>query len=97
LDRALALDDTDDDAAAFRASALRYLGRLEEAKAAVEGALTLIAGNPPTRLERGILRQKIGYYAGARVDWLQTALEHGGTLAADAAQARLQQLELKRK
>ncbi len=46
FDRALALDDTDDDAAAFPASALRYLGRLEDAKVAVKRALTLNPGNP---------------------------------------------------
>ena len=46
FDRALALYDTDDDAAAFRANALRYLGRLEDAKVAVKRALTLNSGNP---------------------------------------------------
>lgn len=97
LDQALALDDTDEDAAAFRASALRHLGRLEEAIIAIERALTLNPGNPSARLERGILRQQMGDHAGARSDWLRTVLDHGGTPAADAAQARLQQMELKRK
>ena len=35
-----------DHAAAFPASALRYLGRLEDAKVAVKRALTLNSGNP---------------------------------------------------
>jgi hypothetical protein len=39
----------------------------------------------------------MGGHAGAQADWLQTMLEHGGTPAADTAQARLQQTKLKRK
>lgn len=97
LDRALALDGHDDDAAAFRANALRHLGRLEEAVAAAERAVDLNPGNPSARLERGILRQQLGDGAGAVSDWRQIVEEHGGTPAADAAQARLQQLTIKRK
>ncbi len=97
LNRALALDSTDDDAAAFQASALRHLGRLEEAMAAVEYALDLNPGNPSARLERGILRFQMGDTAGAQADWLHTAAEHSGTPAADSAQARLQKMELTKK
>ncbi|MDA1101758.1 MAG: tetratricopeptide repeat protein [Proteobacteria bacterium] len=97
LDRALALDDKDDDAAAFRATALRHLGRLDEAMAAIERAVALNPHNPSARLERGILRYQMGDPAGAQADWLQTAMEHGGTPAADAAQARLQEMALKKK
>jgi len=97
LDRALALDGTDDDAAAFRASALRHLGRLEQAMTAIQHALALNPGNPSARLERGILRSQMGDPAGARADWLNIVKQHGGTPAADAAQSHLQQIELKKK
>jgi tetratricopeptide (TPR) repeat protein len=97
LDRALALNGGDDDAAAFRASALRHLGRLPEAMAAIQGALVLNPSNPSARLERGILRQQMGDPTGARADWLATVEKHSGTPAADAAQARLLRMELKTK
>lgn len=96
LDRALALDGTDDDAAAFRASALRHLGRLQAAMTAIQHALALNPGNPSARLEQGILRQQLGDPKGARADWLRTVKEHSGTPAADAAQIRLQQMQLKK-
>ncbi|MDP6689723.1 MAG: tetratricopeptide repeat protein [Alphaproteobacteria bacterium] len=96
LDRALALNPDDDDAAAFRASSLRHLGRADEALAAIEQALILNPNNPSARLERGILRLARGDREGARADWLYAAMEHRGTPAGDAAQARLQQMELKR-
>ncbi len=97
LDRALALDPNDDDAIAFRASALRHLGRAKEALAAINQALVLNPGNPSARLERGILLLATGDREGARADWLYAAREHRGTPAGDAAQARLQQMELSRK
>lgn len=97
LNRALALDPEDDDAAAFQASALRHLGRPKEALAAIERALDLNPKNPSARLERGILRYEMGDRRGARADWLYAAQEHRGTPAADAAQERLQQMELSAK
>lgn len=97
LNRAVTLNPEDDDSAAFRASALRHLNRPDEAMTAIERALTLNPDNPSARLERGILRQEMGNAAGARVDWQYVVREHGGTPAADAAQARLRQLDLKQK
>jgi tetratricopeptide (TPR) repeat protein len=97
LERALALDPTDDDAIAFRASALRHLGRPGEALKTINQALALNPANPSARLERGILRLETGDKDGARVDWLYTVQEHRGTPAGDAAQARLQQMELTQK
>jgi len=97
LDQALALNPDDDDAAAFRASALRHLGRADEALAAIDQALILNPNNPSARLERGILRLQRGDREGARADWLHAAVQHRGTPAGDAAQARLQQMELKPK
>ena len=96
LDRALALDANDDDAHAFRASALRQLGRLEEALTAADAALKLNADNPSARLERGMVRMQMADLAGARADWIETASRHAGTPAADAAQAMLEELDLKR-
>ena len=96
LDRAVALAPNDDDAAAFRASALRHLNRGEEAMTAIERALVLNPDNPSARLERGILRLQMGDRDGARADWLHAAQNHGGTPAGDAAQARLQEMDLKR-
>ena len=96
LDRALALDPRDDDAQAFRASALRQLGRLEEALVAADAALKLNADNPSARLERGMVRMQMADIAGARADWLETATKHAGTPAADAAQAMLEELDLRR-
>jgi len=97
LERALALDPNDDDAVAFRASALRHLGRRDEAMEVINQALTLNPANPSARLERGILRLKAGDRDGARADWLYAAQEHRGTPAGDAAQSRLQQMELGQK
>ncbi|MFP6771954.1 MAG: tetratricopeptide repeat protein [Alphaproteobacteria bacterium] len=97
LDRAAALAPDNDDVAAFRASALRHLNRTDEAMVAIERALTLNPNNPSARLERGILRQQWGDGDGARADWLRAATDHGGTPAGDAAQDRLQQMDLKRK
>lgn len=97
LDRAVALAPDDDDAAAFRASALRHLDRGVEAMAAINRALGLNPDNPSARLERGLLRLKQGDRDGARADWLRAATDHGGTPAGDAAQSRLQQMELKEK
>lgn len=97
LDRAVALAPGDDDAAAFRASALRHLNRENEAMAAIERALALNPDNPSARLERGLLRLQQGDRDGARADWLRAATDHGGTPAGDAAQNHLQQLELKPK
>ena len=96
LDRALALDPRDDDAHAFRASALRQLGRLEEALAAANASLRLNQNNPSARLERGMARMQMADIAGARADWIETATRHAGTPAADAAQAMLEELDLKR-
>ena len=94
LDRAVVLAPRDDDAAAFRASALRRLGRPADAMAAIERALELNPNNPSARLERGILRLQMGDRDGARQDWLRTVLDHEGTPAGDTAQARLQALAL---
>jgi tetratricopeptide (TPR) repeat protein len=96
LDRALALDAGDDDAHAFQASALRQLGRLEEALAAADAALRLNPDNPSARLERGMARMQMADLAGARADWIETATRHPGTPAADAAQAMIEELDLKR-
>ncbi|MBT4489351.1 MAG: tetratricopeptide repeat protein [Rhodospirillaceae bacterium] len=96
LDRAVVLLPDDDDAAAFRASALRQLNRPEEAMRAINRALAINPNNPSARLERGILRYSQGDLTGARADWLRAAQDHGGTPAGDAAQARLQQMELNR-
>lgn len=96
LDRALALDPRDDDAQAFRASALRQLDRLEEALAAADAALTLNPDNPSARLERGMARMQTADIEGARADWIETATRHPGTPAADAAQAMIEELDLRR-
>ncbi|MDE0943165.1 MAG: tetratricopeptide repeat protein [Alphaproteobacteria bacterium] len=95
LDRAIAFDNTDDDAIAFRAAALRHLGRRDEAMAAIERALLLNPNNPSARLERGILRFDVGDKKGARADWLQTIQEYRGTPAGDAAQARLEKMDVR--
>ena len=95
LDNAIALDDRDDDAIAFRASALRHLGRAGDAMIAIERALSLNPGNPSARLERGILRHDAGERNGARSDWLRVLQDHRGTPAADAAQARLEKMDVR--
>lgn len=96
LDQAVGLDPADDDALAFRASALRQLGRLDEALAAADRALAANSANPSARLERGLVRMQMADIAGARADWLETATRYAGTPAADAAQALLEELDLKR-
>ena len=70
LSKCLAIDPGSADAYAFRASAYRYLDRLDLAKADAEQALELEPNHLEARLERGIIRRLLGDDTGARLDWL---------------------------
>lgn len=95
LDRAVALDPERDDALALRAAARRHRGDYARALEDAEMALVLNPANPEALLERGTLRQRAGDTAGARADWLRVATDHTNTPAGDAAQAKLEELDLK--
>lgn len=96
LDQGVALAPKDGDGHAFRASALRHLGRLDEARKAAEAAVRVAPDNPSALLERGLVRFAQGDRAGARLDWQATAKRFDGTPAADAARARLDALDGKK-
>jgi len=93
LDRALAAAPEDDDAHAFRASALRHLGRPDEAFEAVERALRLNTDNASAWLERGLIHLARGNLPAARLDLSTTRLRFDGTPAAEAAAAKLAEME----
>ena len=79
----------DGDAHAFRAGALRLLGRAAEARRAAEKAVALDLRNPSARLERGLAALALGDREGARLELEETARRFDGTPAAQAARASL--------
>lgn len=93
LDQAVVLVPEDGDAQAFRASALRHLGRLEEARRTAETAVKVDPENASALLERGLVRHAQGDLLGARLDWQATVERFDGTPAAETARARLEALE----
>ncbi len=94
LDRAAALAPERAEVLVLRASAYRQLDQAARAGAELERALALEPENPDGLLERGILRHAAGDRAGARQDWLQAVTLAPESPAADAARARLEQLDV---
>ncbi|WP_191909238.1 tetratricopeptide repeat protein [Hypericibacter adhaerens] len=79
----------------LRASAYRYVNSTELALADVNQALTLDPKNAEGYLERGILKDAAGDKNGARTDWVQAAQLAPNTPTAEAAQGRIEKLDLK--
>jgi tetratricopeptide (TPR) repeat protein len=94
LNIVLAKDPTRIDALIFRATALRFTDKLEQAETAVVSALALDENNPDGLLERGIIRRLKGDKNGARRDWLKVLSIAPKSPAADAAQANLEKMDL---
>ena len=95
LDIVIAKDPNQADAFAFRAAAKRYLDDRKGAAADVERALALDVNHAPALLERGNLRRLAGDDAGARNDWLMVLSVAPEGVAADAARANLERMDVK--
>jgi tetratricopeptide (TPR) repeat protein len=95
LTEAIRRDNRRADAYVFRATAYRFLDRLELALADAERALVLEPGHVEGLLERGILRRLNGDDAGARQDWLQVLRLAPQGPAADSARANLEAMDVK--
>ncbi len=95
LGQAIGLDSGRPDAFVFRASAYRYLDKLDEAEADANRALSLDPDHPEGLLERGIIRRLKGDNGGARSDWLRVLRETPGTAAAHTAGANLEKMDVK--
>lgn len=70
LNVAIDADPTNGDAFKFRASAYRYLDKLEQARADIDRALALDPEDPAAFLESGIIFRLAGDDARARDEWL---------------------------
>lgn len=94
LNRASDLAPNRADILVLRASAYRYVESPELALDDVNRAIQLDPKNAEAYLERGILKAMAGDREAARGDFLQAATLEPDSPTADAAQARLQQLDL---
>lgn len=94
LNRATELAPERADILVLRASAYRYVESPELALEDVGRAIAIDAGNAEAYLERGILEAQTGDPAAARADFLKAVELAPESPTAEAAQARLQQLEL---
>jgi len=97
LNIVLAKDPTRIDALVFRATALRFTDKLEQAETAIVSALALDEYNPEGLLERGIIRRLKGDKNGARRDWLKVLSIAPNSIAADDAQVNLEKMDLNSK
>ena len=77
---------------AFRAGALRHLGRAAEALAAAHRALALDPRDPSARLEKALALRDVGRAAEALSELEELAAKHEGSAAADSALAILKQM-----
>ena len=96
LDHALTVEPGRDDARVYRAAAYRKLGRADAAAADLAQVLGRAPDNIDALLERGSLRRAAGDNAGARADWLKVATLAPDTPAAGAAQALLEELDVRK-
>lgn len=79
----------------LRATANRHLKKYDAAQADIDAALAISVNHGGALLERGILKQLRGDEDGARKDWVLVVTTNPKTEVADAAQSRLQKLDLK--
>jgi tetratricopeptide (TPR) repeat protein len=94
LNRANELAPKRADVLVLRATAYRYVESPELALEDVGGALALDPNNAEAYLERGILESEAKDLASARADFLKAVELAPESPTAEAAQARLQQLDL---
>jgi len=95
LTEAIGRESRRPDAFVFRATAYRYLDKLELALADIERALQLRPTHPDALLERGIIRRLRRDNAGARADWLAVLRAAPKSPAADAARLNLERMDVK--
>lgn len=95
LSQSIEREDRRPDAFVFRATAYRYLDKLELALADVERALALQPTHAEGLLERGILKRLRQDKIGARQDWLSVLRVAPTGAAAEAARANLERMDVK--
>ncbi|MBI3445335.1 MAG: hypothetical protein HY055_08215 [Magnetospirillum sp.] len=83
------------EAMVLRASAYRYLDKLDLAKDDIARALILDANYADALLERGIIRRLEGSTIGAREDWLKAIDAAPESSAAEAARRNLEMMDVK--
>lgn len=94
LSRCLLLDPLSVDAYAFRASAYRYLDRLDLAATDLKHALALEPDHLEARLERGMVRRLQGDDTGARLDWTRILDLSPGSAIAESARRNIELLDM---
>lgn len=97
LDGAVARDGRNRRALLYRAVVRRELDRLGEARADIDRAIALDPDDPEVLLERGILRQLDGDLEGARADWLRASAIAGDGPTGEAARARIEEMDVRRR
>jgi tetratricopeptide (TPR) repeat protein len=95
LNRAHNLAPKRADILVLRASSYRNVGKNDLALEDVNQALTLDPNNAEGHLERGILKAAAGDKNAARTDWVAAAQLAPNSPTAEAAQARLEKLDVK--
>jgi|SRR5579871_2390939 len=95
LDDAIARDEYRADLLVLRATARHALGRRKTAEADLDAALAIDPHYVDALVERGAMRAEDGDVNGARADFLLVLATEPKSGAAEAARARLQQLDLK--
>ncbi len=95
LDTLLKAQPSRVEALTLRASAYRYLDKLDLAKADIARALVLDPVFPDALLERGMIRRLEDNPAGAREDWLKAINLAPESAAADTARRNLEMLDVK--
>jgi tetratricopeptide (TPR) repeat protein len=83
------------EAMVLRATAYRYLEKLELAKEDLSRALVLDADFPDALLERGMIRRLEDNNAGAREDWMKAITAAPESSAADTARRNLEKMDVK--
>lgn len=83
------------EALTLRASAYRYVDKLDFAKEDVARALALDPNYPDALLERGMLRRLDDNIVGAREDWLKVINAFPESPAADIARRNLEMMDVK--
>lgn len=92
---ALTADPTNVEAYIFRASAYRYLGRLDEARRDLADALIRDPQAPEAFLERGMIHRLKGQDNAARDDWLRVLELAPDSEAAAFARANIEKMDVK--
>ncbi len=93
VDRSLALAPRDAGLHVLRASALRHLGRMDDARDAIAEAFAIDGGGDSALLERGLIKERRGDTAGAKADWRELVGKYPDGNAAKAAAEHIDRLE----